>query len=80
MNAFFKKPLVCPFPAWTVYYHASIPFAAPHDLVLCKVSCGEEEVEEHFMVVTQLEFLLVDPHKTKLGHGVVHFIAFLQVS
>ena len=52
-------------------------YVAPHDLVLCKVTCGEVE-EEHFMLVTQREFLLVDPHKTKLGHGVVHFIAFLQ--
>lgn len=34
----------------------------------------------HFMVVTESEFLLVDPDKTKIGWGVVHFIAFLQVS
>ena len=39
-----------------------------------------EQVEEHFMVVTDTEFLLVDPHKTRLGFGVIHFIAFLQVS
>jgi len=45
--------------------------------VLCKVSSGDVE-EEHFLLVTSLEFLLVDPHKTKLGHGVVHFISFLQ--
>lgn len=31
------------------------------------------------MVVTETEFLLVDPDKTKLGWGVVHFIGFLQV-
>ena len=33
----------------------------------------------HFMVVTETEFLLVDPDKTKMGWGVIHFIAFLQV-
>ena len=32
------------------------------------------------MVVTDTEFLLVNPDKTKLGWGVVHFIAYLQVS
>ena len=58
---------------------ASLPLPlAPHDLVMCKVASGEME-EEHFMMVTDLEFLLVDPHKSKLGIGVVHFIAFLQV-
>ena len=31
------------------------------------------------MVVTESEFLLVDPDKNKIGWGVVHFIAFLQV-
>ena len=31
------------------------------------------------MVITETEFLLVNPDKTKLGWGVVHFIAFLQV-
>ena len=33
----------------------------------------------HFMVITDTEFLLVNPDKTRLGWGVVHFIAFLQV-
>ena len=31
------------------------------------------------MVITETEFLLVNPDKTRLGWGVVHFIAFLQV-
>ena len=31
------------------------------------------------MVVTESEFLLVDPHRSRIGWGVVHFIAFLQV-
>ena len=31
------------------------------------------------MVITDTEFLLVNPDKTRLGWGVVHFIAFLQV-
>ena len=31
------------------------------------------------MVVTETEFLLVDPDKSRLGWGIVHFIAFLQV-
>ena len=31
------------------------------------------------MVVTDSEFLLVDPDKEKIGWGVVHFISFLQV-
>ena len=31
------------------------------------------------MVITDSEFLLVNPDKTRLGWGVVHFIAFLQV-
>lgn len=31
------------------------------------------------MVVTETEFLLVNPDRAKLGWGVVHFIAFLQV-
>lgn len=31
------------------------------------------------MVVTETEFLLVDPDRKKLGWGVVHFICFLQV-
>ena len=35
---------------------------------------------QRFMVVTETEFLLVDPDKKKLGWGVVHFIAFLQVT
>ncbi len=30
------------------------------------------------MVVTETEFLLVNPDTKKLGWGVVHFIAFLQ--
>ena len=34
----------------------------------------------HFMVVTESEFLLVDPDKSKIGWGVVHFISFLQVN
>ena len=33
----------------------------------------------HFMVITDTEFLLVNPDKTRLGWGIVHFIAFLQV-
>ena len=32
------------------------------------------------MVVTETEFLLVNPDRAKLGWGVVHFIAFLQVT
>lgn len=32
-----------------------------------------------FMVVTETEFLLVEPDKSKIGWGVVHFISFLQV-
>ena len=32
------------------------------------------------MVVTESEFLLVDPDKSKIGWGVVHFISFLQVN
>lgn len=31
------------------------------------------------MVVTETEFLLVNPDKVKLGWGMVHFISFLQV-
>ena len=31
------------------------------------------------MVVTETEFLLVNPDRAKLGWGVVNFIAFLQV-
>ena len=38
-----------------------------------------EKTTHHFMVFNDTEFLLVDPHKTKMGCGVVHFIAFLQV-
>lgn len=34
----------------------------------------------HFMVVTESEFLLVDPDRSKIGWGIVHFISFLQVS
>ena len=33
----------------------------------------------HFMVVTESEFLLVDPARSKIGWGIVHFISFLQV-
>ena len=33
----------------------------------------------HFMVVTESEFLLVDPARSKIGWGTVHFISFLQV-
>ena len=33
----------------------------------------------HFMVVTDSEFLLVDPDRSKIGWGIVHFISFLQV-
>ena len=32
------------------------------------------------MMVTDSEFILVNPDKSKLGCGVVKFIAFLQVS
>ena len=38
-----------------------------------------DKTTNHFMVVTETEFLLVDPDKTRLGWGVIHFIAFLQV-
>lgn len=47
------------------------------DLVSCTVTAGDK-CSSHFMVVTETEFLLVDPDRTKLGWGVVHFIAFLQ--
>ncbi len=48
------------------------------DLVACTVTIGDK-MSNHFMVVTETEFLLVDPDKTKLGWGIIHFIAFLQV-
>jgi protein CLEC16A len=47
------------------------------DLVLCSVTTGERSTSR-FMVVTENEFLLVDPDKSKIGWGVVHFISFLQ--
>ncbi|XP_064406876.1 protein CLEC16A-like isoform X2 [Halichondria panicea] len=47
------------------------------DLVACVVTIGEK-ASNHFMVVTETEFLLVDPDKTRLGWGIIHFIAFLQ--
>lgn len=49
------------------------------DLVACSVTVGEK-TSNRFMVVTETEFLLVDPDKTKLGWGVINFIAFLQVT
>lgn len=47
------------------------------DLVLCSVVTGEK-CDERFMMVTDSEFILVNPDKSKLGCGVVKFIAFLQ--
>ena len=32
------------------------------------------------MLVTENEFMLLNPDKTKMGCGIVKFIAFLQVS
>lgn len=48
------------------------------DLVSCSMLVGEK-LSSHFMVFNETEFLLVNPHKSKLGFGVVDFIAFLQV-
>lgn len=31
------------------------------------------------MLVTESEFMLLDPDKSQVGYGVVKFIAFLQV-
>ena len=49
----------------------------PH-YVLWKLLCVYRSIS-HFMVVTESEFLLVDPDKSKIGWGKVHFISFLQV-
>ncbi len=38
-----------------------------------------EKTTQHFLVFKDTEFILVDPHKSKLGCGIVYFIAFLQV-
>ncbi len=48
------------------------------DLISCEVTVGDKTTQ-HFMVFFETEFLLVDPHKSIPGNGVVHFIAFLQV-
>ena len=48
------------------------------DLVSCKLVLNEKTTQ-HFLVFKDTEFILVDPHKSKLGAGIVHFIAFLQV-
>ena len=37
-------------------------------------------VTDRFMLVTESEFMLLDPDKSQLGYGVVKFIAFLQVN
>jgi protein CLEC16A len=47
------------------------------DLVSCSVTIGEKS-NAHFMVVTENEFLLVNPDHSKIGWGIVHFISFLQ--
>ena len=66
-------------PINTCYIKRSSFFSvANYDLVSCKVTVGETTTE-HFMVFTETEFLLVNPHKSRLGCGVVHFISFLQV-
>ena len=36
-------------------------------------------VSSRFMLVTDNEFMLVEPDKSRLGCGVITFIAFLQV-
>ena len=44
----------------------------------CKLVLNEKTTQ-HFLVFKEIELILVDPHKSQLGCGVVHFIAFLQV-
>ena len=60
--------------------HYCVPMfhAGNCDLVSCKLVLNEKTTQ-HFLVFKDTEFILVDPHKTKLGAGIVHFIAFLQV-
>lgn len=48
------------------------------DIVSCTKISGDETTQ-HFMVVNDTEFLLVNPYKSRLGYGVVHFITFIQV-
>ncbi|XP_003387669.2 PREDICTED: uncharacterized protein LOC100637467 [Amphimedon queenslandica] len=47
------------------------------DLCACKVIIGEN-VTDRFMLVTESEFMLLEPDKNQLGYGIVKFIAFLQ--
>ena len=49
-----------------------------HDVVMSYdfISCRSVR---RFLVLTDMEVLLVEPGKHRLGCGVVHFIGFLQV-
>lgn len=48
------------------------------DLIACTVKTEDKQQQRRFLVIDEAQFILVEPDTTKLGWGVVKFVARLQ--